>query len=101
MRARTGCRSERAAAGGVRHRLTGYRRQGLSASTDRPTLWLMTVRKTDRESVWAKLARPFRRKQRMVADDENRNRRAEEAEPDKDEVFHKLLDITYQGPYGN
>lgn len=61
----------------------------------------MSVRKTDRESVWAKLTRPFRRKQRMVATDDNGNRRAGEAEPDKDELFHKLLDVTYQGPYGN
>jgi hypothetical protein len=37
----------------------------------------------------------------MVATDDNGNRRAGEAEPDKDELFHKLLDVTYQGPYGN
>ena len=35
----------------------------------------------------------------MAATDDNR--RAGEAEPDKDEMFHKLVDITtYQGPYG-
>jgi hypothetical protein len=61
----------------------------------------MTVRKTDRESVWAKLTRPFRRKQQTVATGDNRNRRAGDAEPDKDEMFHKVIDVTYQGPYGN
>ena len=71
----------------------------MSALAFRSSLWPVIVRKTDRESLWAKLARPFRRKKRMAATDDNR--RAGEAEPDKDEMFHKLVDITtYQGPYG-
>lgn len=51
--------------------------------------------------MWAKLARPFRRKRRMVATNDDRNRRAGEEEHDNDELFHKIVDVTYQGPYGN